>query len=848
MEQRGGGLCSSLQNCVNAIHKAHTNHSTKHIIKGQIIVQQSRGESVPGSAASVQLFSCSQVDPNTGKGKMSGIAKLRDGKTNKHSGIKITTYEIKFHVEPGFGIPGAIVIKNQHKDRFFLQSASLKDSGNRTIYFDCNSWVYPTHKTKTERLFFSNTSYLPNQTPKALVELRKEELTSLRGDGTGERKEWERIYDYDYYNDLGNPNKRSHHMRPILGGSKTYPYPRRCRTGRPGHNQDNQTETIKLDVYVPPDERLSPKKLSEFISNSIQAALHFVLPEAKSLFGKESGNFESFDEIRDLFTSSRNQVVEGWVAEKLKRMVTPDLFKKITQASKEKPTEFPLPRIAENELAWKDDEEFVQQMLAGINPAVIQSLETFPPKSKNGVWSTIKQSHIEHNLDGLTIDEAMYQWRIFILDHHDYLMPFLNRMNTKGVCAYASRTLLFLRNDKTLKPLAIELSLPSSSGGAEIHRVFIPSMQGTEAALWQFAKSHVAVNDSCHHQLISHWLKTHAVVEPFIIATRRQLSAMHPIHRLLDPHFKDTMHMNALARSVLINSGGILEKTLATGEISMELSSALYKDWRFDEQGLPADLLKRDMALPNPDRPGGVQLLFEDYPYGADGLEIWAAIKTCVTNFCSLFYTNDDSVRSDDEIQAWWLEIRNVGHGDKCNETWWYSMTTLTDLIEALTTLIWTSSALHAAVNFGQYGYAGYPLNRPTLCRKFIPKEGTREFAEFLRDPDKYYLRMLPERFEMTLSVALVEVLSQHTSDEVYLGYRSSVVWTDNEQIHQIFKQFRENLLQVEKRISERNKNPQLKNRWGPAKITYKLLYPDTSNDGFKGGITGKGIPNSISI
>jgi len=83
------------------------------------------------------------------------------------------------------------------------------------------------------------------------------------------------------------------------------------------------------------------------------------------------------------------------------------------------------------------------------------------------------------------------------------------------------------------------------------------------------------------------------VIEPFIIATRRQLSAMHPIHRLLNPHFKDTMHINALARSVLIDSGGILEKILATGEISMELSSAFYKDWRFDEQGLPADLLKR---------------------------------------------------------------------------------------------------------------------------------------------------------------------------------------------------------------------------------------------------------------
>lgn len=88
-------------------------------------------------------------------------------------------------------------------------------------------------------------------------------------------------------------------------------------------------------------------------------------------------------------------------------------------------------------------------------------------------------------------------------------------------------------------------------------------------------------------------LHTHAVVEPFIIATRRQLSVMHPIHWLLDPHFKDTMHTNILARSNLINSGGILENILFSAEISMQLSAELYKEWRFDEQALPADLLKR---------------------------------------------------------------------------------------------------------------------------------------------------------------------------------------------------------------------------------------------------------------
>lgn len=189
---------------------------------------------------------------------MSEMAKLRHGKTTKHSGVKITTFDIKFHVTTDFGIPGAFAITNKHKHKFFLQSATLEVSGYISIHFDCNSWVYPVHRTKTDRLFFSNTvshmtnwfflskmsskshkacccvqSYLPSQTPNALVQLRKEELLSLRRDGTGERKEWERIYDYDFYNDLGNKEPR--HARPVLGGSLMYPYPRRGKTGLNGH-------------------------------------------------------------------------------------------------------------------------------------------------------------------------------------------------------------------------------------------------------------------------------------------------------------------------------------------------------------------------------------------------------------------------------------------------------------------------------------------------------------------------------------------------------------------------------------------------------------------------------------
>lgn len=809
--------------------------SNKNIIKGKLVVEHTPGLSGPGRLAFVQIYSASQVDPmtETGKGTLSEKAELKHGKSKDENGTKTTTYRIKFQVESDFGIPGALLIQNKHKHKFFLRYAFLQLSTNQLIHFDCNSWVYPLNKTSTPRIFFSNTSYLPKETPIALRELRKEELKSLRGDGKGERQEWDRIYDYDVYN-----------CRHVLGGSESHPYPRRGRTGK---SEETQPGMINLEhVYVPPDERFSPKKMSELIENSIQAAVHFIIPEAKSAIYKDPKSFCVFDEILDLYSSNRSHETERAVLLKLKNLLPADIFKQITSVSKQVPKKFTLPQIiADDELAWKNDDVFAHQTLAGINPIVIrvvksiQEIEGFLPK--------LEKSDIAHSLEGLSLHSAIQERRIFILDHQEHLKPFIDgssskRMDSEKLSVYASQTLFFSRSDATLKTLAITLSEGLDT------RVFLPVSQGTDAALWHMARAHVAANDSLHHQLGSHWLHTHAVVEPFIIATRRQLSAMHPIHRLLDPHFKDTMHINALARNFLICSGGVLEKILQLGKNSMDYSSELYKKWRFDEQALPVDLQKRNMALEDKASLTSVRTVFQDYPYGTDGLEIWGAIQTWVTDFCQIFYKDDESVKQDEEIQAWWSEIREVGHGDKCNETWWYQMENRSELIKTLTTLIWITSALHASINFGQYAYAGYPPNRPAACRGSIPREGTEEYAEFLRDPDNYYLKMLPDRFQMALYIAVMNILSQHTSDEVYMGQRPSWNWTDNEEVLQKFKNFSERLKEIEKEILKRNEDPQRKNRVGPAKIPYTFLYPNTSKVGQVGGITGRGIPNSISI
>lgn len=80
-------------------------------------------------------------------------------------------------------------------------------------------------------LFHFKQSYLPSQTPRGLRRLREKDLGSLRGNEKMEHKTSpNRIYDYDLYNDLGDASEFEL-ARPVLGGRKKYPYPRRCKTG-----------------------------------------------------------------------------------------------------------------------------------------------------------------------------------------------------------------------------------------------------------------------------------------------------------------------------------------------------------------------------------------------------------------------------------------------------------------------------------------------------------------------------------------------------------------------------------------------------------------------------------------
>ena len=200
----------------------------------------------------------------------------------------------------------------------------------------------------------------------------------------------------------------------------------------------------------------------------------------------------------------------------------------------------------------------------------------------------------------------------------------------------------------------------------------------------------------------------------------------------------------------------------------------------------------RGMAVADPSNPGKVRLLVEDYPYASDGLDIWYAIEQWVTEYLGIYYPNDGVLQADVELQAWWKEAREVGHADLKDAPWWPKMQTVPELVKACTTIIWIASALHAAVNFGQYPYAGYLPNRPSVSRKPMPVPGSDEYAELERKPEKVFVRTITSQFQALVSISLLEILSSHSSDEVYLGQRDTPEWTSDAKAQEAFRRHRD--------------------------------------------------------
>ncbi|KAK8957454.1 hypothetical protein KSP39_PZI000087 [Platanthera zijinensis] len=798
-------------------------------------------------------FVSAELDSPSGTSKTVAVCtqkKCEDGAEVK--------YEGSFAVPDNFGHIGGVLVWNEKKCEIFLEKIVVCEGNGSddciVAVIECNSWVQPKCVSPEKRIFFTTKSFLPSSTPAGLQRLRSADLEAKRGDGHGERKSFEIIYDYDKYNDLGDPDNIINDLaRPVLGGSKQFPYPRRCRTGRPSSQNDPHSESRSINIYVPRDEAFSEIKTLTFSGTTLASALHAVSPAINATLIDINLGFQNFTAIDELYDQGFKlpHQLEG------QRSLLSRLCSSVKDAADDLLL-FEIPALIQNDkFSWLRDEEFARQTLAGVNPYAIELVKELPILSKLDTIiyghpeSAITEQIIEQGIKGeMTAREAAERKRLFMLDYHDLFLPYVHKVRElQGTTLYGSRTVFFLKSDGTLTPIAIELHCPPSTQSSQWKQVFTPSSDATTNWLWRFAKAHVCAHDAGHHELISHWLRTHCCVEPYIIAGNRQLSTMHPIYKLLHPHFRYTMEINGLARQYLINAGGIIESSFSTLKYAIELSSAAYhQQWRFDMEGLPADLIKRGMAEEDPEAEHGLRLAIADYPFAADGLLIWSAISNWVSAYVNHYYPEPSMVAGDTELQAFWAEVVTRGHADKKDEPWWPKLTDARTLAGVLTTIIWVASAHHAAVNFGQYHYGGYFPNRPTIARTPMPTEpdvsgGGGRLEEFLKKPEAALMECFPSQIQAALVMAVVDLLSSHSPDEEYLGDAADAAWEEEAAVRAAFDRYKERLKEIEVIIDGRNGDMALRNRTGAGVLPYEFMKP------FSGpGVTGRGIPNSTSI
>ena len=245
-------------------------------------------------------------------------------------------------------------------------------------------------------------------------------------------------------------------------------------------------------------------------------------------------------------------------------------------------------------------------------------------------------------------------------------------------------------------------------------------------------------------------------MEAYGVAVMRNLPDPHPVHRLLRRHIRYTMAINSAARRSLINDEGIIDNIFSIGgEGKNELvrrSNSLYRvQWNHIKKSV------KERGVDNPDELPG-------YHYRDDGIKVWDAIESYTRDIINIFYESNTDVKDDPELQEWAEDVHNVAFpafkDAPTGRGFPSTIETKEELIDVCTLIIFTASAQHAAVNFGQFDVYGYVPNSPVAVRQPSPKsKGTVDYGVILNS--------LPDMFTTFLSVTTAYALVQYSPDEV---------------------------------------------------------------------------------
>ena len=380
-----------------------------------------------------------------------------------------------------------------------------------------------------------------------------------------------------------------------------------------------------------------------------------------------------------------------------------------------------------------NDLYFGRQCVAGANPVMLQGVNAQNPLPEN-----FRVDPSALSLSPEQYAQALSGDRLYMVNYES-VKPLTESLGTvEGLQKYltAPIALLMQQDDGHLMPVAIQLDVTQPSGADN------PIITPADKQQWKLARTCVQAADGTLHDLITHAVEIHYVMESVIMVSYRQLGMYHPLLTLLDPHLQYTLNINVHPLYEPDKAGAVP----SYGKMFPPDNPGLVKfmgqamaNFRFRERAFPNDLKRRHVENPK-----------LDYPYRDDGRLLWNAIQDFTREYVNVYYKDDQDVINDHELQGWAQELTGSRQQGMCGlNDFPMQFQTISEVAETIGQIIFTATAHHSAIHYPQHTYAQFVPNMPlSLYRQPLPLPGRAA-------PDKTLLEFFP-RFDMAFQQAMI--------------------------------------------------------------------------------------------
>ncbi|XP_037350223.1 polyunsaturated fatty acid lipoxygenase ALOX15B-like isoform X2 [Talpa occidentalis] len=226
---------------------------------------------------------------------------------------------------------------------------------------------------------------------------------------------------------------------------------------------------------------------------------------------------------------------------------------------------------------WREDTFFASQFLNGLNPVLIRRCRCLP---KN---FPVTDAMVAPVLGpGTCLQAELEKGSLYLVDHAilSGLRPSI--INGRPQFVAAPLTLLHQCPGGPLLPLAIQLTQTPGPDSP----IFLPSDAAED---WLLAKTWVRHAEFLVHEMISHLLRTHFVMETFFLSMLRQLPLCHPIFKSTSLGRVGSLELIAKGLEVVTYRSLCLPYQLADREVQ-DLTHYYYRDDGLQIWGVPSTL------------------------------------------------------------------------------------------------------------------------------------------------------------------------------------------------------------------------------------------------------------------